>query len=403
MYTKKDGMCPFLFFLAQFFIENRAGQGVLQLIGDLSGWRVYDSGNPRWRPARPSRRPWHWRVQRYSSHRFLTSLSCVDRLRLDSAMITVTPPVRITCTLPGVDWRSGGGQNSVCGDRGPNFFQNRRTIRMRPFSDRNRLNSLAIRSLDQRPPSPKPTGVTYYQYRWYDPITGRWPSRDPIEEEGGDNLYGFAGNNGVNWWDYLGMCDYISVSIYDPVDSMISFHGSLDVTEQDLVVGKLLYYMEEEFKIRKVHKFKGIDYGTGGGCNACEVDTMRVVNCYTECAKKAIGIETGLGGGLVLVSQPWLAKSFILPGSTSGTSVASFWLSKMFPQKLPFRVWAPTAVRPGAMTPVAGRALGRWVPWVGWALLINDVIQYSRCVYKCEKRKELYESGVEPVFFPDGL
>lgn len=44
----------------------------------------------------------------------------------------------------------------------------------------------------------------YYGYRYYDPVTGRWPSRDPIEEEGGINLYGFVGNNGVNQWDVLG-------------------------------------------------------------------------------------------------------------------------------------------------------------------------------------------------------
>ena len=31
-----------------------------------------------------------------------------------------------------------------------------------------------------------------------------WPSRDPIEESGGVNLYGFVGNNGVNKWDLLG-------------------------------------------------------------------------------------------------------------------------------------------------------------------------------------------------------
>ena len=31
-----------------------------------------------------------------------------------------------------------------------------------------------------------------------------WPSRDPIEEEGGINLYAFVGNNGVNKWDLLG-------------------------------------------------------------------------------------------------------------------------------------------------------------------------------------------------------
>ena len=32
-----------------------------------------------------------------------------------------------------------------------------------------------------------------------------WPSRDPIEEEGGYNLYGFVGNDGVNAWDVLGL------------------------------------------------------------------------------------------------------------------------------------------------------------------------------------------------------
>ncbi len=32
-----------------------------------------------------------------------------------------------------------------------------------------------------------------------------WPSRDPIEEEGGVNLYGFVGNDGVDSWDKLGL------------------------------------------------------------------------------------------------------------------------------------------------------------------------------------------------------
>jgi len=49
-------------------------------------------------------------------------------------------------------------------------------------------------------------GVRVYGYRHYDPVTGRWPSRDPIGEEGGVNLYAFVGNDGVNEWDFLGMC-----------------------------------------------------------------------------------------------------------------------------------------------------------------------------------------------------
>jgi hypothetical protein len=36
-----------------------------------------------------------------------------------------------------------------------------------------------------------------------------WPSRDPIGESGGINLYAFVGNDGVNYWDKLGLhiCD----------------------------------------------------------------------------------------------------------------------------------------------------------------------------------------------------
>jgi RHS repeat-associated protein len=47
-------------------------------------------------------------------------------------------------------------------------------------------------------------GVAYYGYRYYDSLTGRWPSRDPIEEKGGVNLYGFVENDGVNRFDILG-------------------------------------------------------------------------------------------------------------------------------------------------------------------------------------------------------
>lgn len=49
------------------------------------------------------------------------------------------------------------------------------------------------------------TGLYYYGFRYYQPETGRWLGRDPIGEEGGVNLYGFVGNDGVNGWDLLGM------------------------------------------------------------------------------------------------------------------------------------------------------------------------------------------------------
>lgn len=48
-------------------------------------------------------------------------------------------------------------------------------------------------------------GVADYTYRYYDPNTGRWPSRDPIDEEGGLNLYGFVSNSPADSYDYLGL------------------------------------------------------------------------------------------------------------------------------------------------------------------------------------------------------
>jgi RHS repeat-associated protein len=47
-------------------------------------------------------------------------------------------------------------------------------------------------------------GVADYLYRYYDPVIGRWPSRDPIGEEGGINLYSFVDNDAGNQIDYLG-------------------------------------------------------------------------------------------------------------------------------------------------------------------------------------------------------
>ncbi|MFC7339556.1 RHS repeat-associated core domain-containing protein [Haloferula chungangensis] len=46
--------------------------------------------------------------------------------------------------------------------------------------------------------------ITKYGYRYYDPVTGRWPSRDPIGERGGVNLYGFVYNSPTGWIDFLG-------------------------------------------------------------------------------------------------------------------------------------------------------------------------------------------------------
>ncbi len=49
------------------------------------------------------------------------------------------------------------------------------------------------------------TDLVYYGYRYYQPSTGRWLSRDPLGEEGGINLYAFCGNDPMNKCDPLGL------------------------------------------------------------------------------------------------------------------------------------------------------------------------------------------------------
>ncbi len=80
------------------------------------------------------------------------------------------------------------------------------------FSDtsRNRARRSASQVLEpQQENRPTPTatasGVLFYGFRYYSPELGRWVNRDPIEEEGGVNLYGFIDNEPIAYLDALGL------------------------------------------------------------------------------------------------------------------------------------------------------------------------------------------------------
>ncbi|MFC1461218.1 RHS repeat domain-containing protein [Verrucomicrobiota bacterium] len=49
------------------------------------------------------------------------------------------------------------------------------------------------------------SGLLYYGYRYYSPSLGRWPSRDPIGEKGGMNLYMFVYNSPMTFVDSVGL------------------------------------------------------------------------------------------------------------------------------------------------------------------------------------------------------
>jgi RHS repeat-associated protein len=48
-------------------------------------------------------------------------------------------------------------------------------------------------------------GIILCGARWYDPAQGRWLSRDPIDYEGGDNLYGYGAQNPILLVDPSGL------------------------------------------------------------------------------------------------------------------------------------------------------------------------------------------------------
>ena len=74
------------------------------------------------------------------------------------------------------------------------------------------------------------TDLRYYGYRYYSTSTGRWISRDPIEENGGRCLYGFNENDGVNKSDYLGqMVGSVNVLKNNPLSALLAYGWELEL------------------------------------------------------------------------------------------------------------------------------------------------------------------------------
>ena len=66
------------------------------------------------------------------------------------------------------------------------------------------------------------TGLVYYNYRYYSPRLGRWTKRDPIEEEGGVNLYAMVENNSLNKVDAKGLDTYTDAIINLELQKLIN-------------------------------------------------------------------------------------------------------------------------------------------------------------------------------------
>ena len=181
------------------------------------------------------------------------------------------------------------------------------------------------------------TGLMYYRARQYDPQIGRFTSEDPIGFAGGDiNLYGYVKNNPLSSTDPSGLTE-------------------------EAMIWRMQYHN---------------DPGTREYVSKWD-------NCFSRCLLSIYGLTGLIGGAAVASGQPISPKPFVTPGSSPATSPASKTLSELFPQKLPWRVWAPTLKNPGARSIVIGRVLGRWVPIIGWAIIAYDVYSIMSCTNAC--------------------
>ena len=67
------------------------------------------------------------------------------------------------------------------------------------------------------------TGLSYFNWRHYDPVHGRWLSEDPKEDAGGLNLYAYCANT-LNSFDFLGLVQRSGTLSKSACGAMMSNH-----------------------------------------------------------------------------------------------------------------------------------------------------------------------------------
>ena len=86
------------------------------------------------------------------------------------------------------------------------------------------------------------TGLQYNWHRYYDPVTGRYISADPIGLEGGMNLYAYVGGNPVNWSDPEGLNPATGALTGGSLGAAIGGSGSLAGIVGTGIAGGLVGY-----------------------------------------------------------------------------------------------------------------------------------------------------------------
>jgi len=150
-------------------------------------------------------------------------------------------------------------------------------------------------------------GLYYYLYRYYDPNLQRWPNRDPLEEQGGINLYDFVHNNPLVRIDQRGLLP-LSLNLLlryfgSENGTPFSYDTGAEISESPIVLSfgdGLLADARLKWACGKSGTFIEPDYSPNyflndilagnwqlllqGKCNwACDCKSQGSCNCHTIC------------------------------------------------------------------------------------------------------------------------
>jgi hypothetical protein len=149
-------------------------------------------------------------------------------------------------------------------------------------------------------------------------VLGRWINRDPIEEDGGVNIYGFVGNDGVNRWDELGL-EACNCEIRNKDSSKINSVDDVKVTD---LTGENRHFTSVHVVITKQNNVEEITFTLA--MNISSKNQVNIFNAvlYTEheLNSKAGGtfgkgkvktIVFGAPRGVLLAHEKGHSKGFI--------------------------------------------------------------------------------------------
>ena len=164
-------------------------------------------------------------------------------------------------------------------------------------------------------------GLDYYNYRHYEPMTGRWQVLDPVNERGGLLLYSFCNNNALRAYDYLGNApQYIypeTQVVYElgkggriQLSPDIDYGGRLDVDgdPSGSAGGSFLFSKHEIIGVNGCFfycfsittQLAGFSVGGSIGSGSAWSSAFGMKGVYVEVS----GIDGGIGGGYGISLAP---------------------------------------------------------------------------------------------------